>query len=334
MILSYFKLKGVVIIMYLVYDVGGIFIKYALVEADGTIVSKNKTPTPEGYRKTLDEFISVMCGIYEEQKSNVKIDGIAVSLPGQIDIENGIVYGGGALPYLDNVNLGRILSEKCDGLKVALENDAKCAALAEAWIGNAQGCKSAVVVVFGTGIGGGIIMDGKVHHGQDLAAGEVSLWIDSISMEDLSNINPVEELKARDDFMDYPKGLWHNKTSMMYLRKTIAKYKNMDYTELSGEMIYQWAEEGDPYVNVLLENMYLVIAKQLCNIYVILAPEIILIGGGISSRPEFIDGVNRYLSKVRNLSRVFRSMKVDTCKYLNDSNLLGALRNYIQLYEE
>lgn len=318
--------------MYLVYDVGGTFIKYALTDEEGNIQYKDKVPTPDGYENNLESFINVMVGIYREQKKAYGIEGIGISLPGQIDVENGIVYGGGALPYLDQVHLGEMLSEKCDGLKVALENDAKCAALAEVWIGNAKGCKTAAVLVFGTGIGGGIILDGKVHHGQDLVAGEVSLWLDSIQMEELPNIMPVEELSKREDFMDFPKGLWHNKASVMYLRRTIAKYKGLDYKDVSGEQIYEWAKEGDQYINVLLENVYLCIAKQICNIYVILAPEIILIGGGISSRPEFLDGVMRYVDKVKNFSRIFRNIKVDTCKYLNDSNLLGALYNYRQMY--
>lgn len=318
--------------MYLVFDIGGTYIKYALLDTNGNISRKNKTPTPDGYEATKENFLNTLTEIYKEYKNYSKIEGVAVSLPGQIDVEKGLVYGGGALPYLDMAYLGEELSQRFDGLNVALENDAKCAALAEAWIGNAKGCKSAAVIVFGTGIGGGIIFDGKVHHGVDMAAGEVSFWLDSIQMEELPNIKPIEELTAREDFMDYPKGLWHNKASVMYLRKTIARYKGMHYKDVSGEMIYQWAEEGDRYINVLLENVYLSIAKQLCNIYVILAPEIILIGGGISSRPEFFEGVDRYVNQIKNFSRIFRSIKINTCKYLNDSNMIGALYNYKQLY--
>lgn len=318
--------------MYLVYDVGGTYIKYALMDSEGTIHKKGKTPTPDGYESTLEHFVDILSDIYEEYKMIYELEGIAISIPGQIDVEKGIVYGGGALPYLDQIHLGELLSAKCDGIRVALENDAKCAALAEAWIGNAKDCQSAVVIVFGTGIGGGIIVDGKVLHGQDMVAGEVSLWIDSIQMDELPNIKPVEELSEREDFMDFPRGLWHNKASVMYLRKTIAKYKKMDYREVSGEQIYEWAQEGDQYINALLENVYLSIAKQLCNMYVILAPEIILIGGGISSRAEFLEGVMRYVNQIKNFSRMFRNIRVDTCRYLNDSNLVGALYNFKQKY--
>ena len=316
--------------MYLVFDIGGTYIKYAIMDGEGNISFKNKADTPGGYDHTLDEFLEVMCKIYEECKDKAELEGMALSLPGQIDVENGIVYGGGALPYLDKINLSELLSEKCDGLPVALENDAKCAALAEVWIGNAKDCKSAVVLVFGTGIGGGIVVDGKVLHGVDLVAGEVSFWFDSITMEEVAHIKPFEELESRDEFFNYPRGLWHNKASIMGLRKIVASHKNLSYEEVTGEKIYEYVNEGDTYVSALLENTYLSIAKQLCNLYVILAPEIILIGGGISSRKEFFDGIMRYVDKLKKFAQVFRSMKVDTCKYLNDSNLIGALYNFLQ----
>ncbi len=307
--------------MYLAYDVGGTFIKHALINENGDIQQKGKAPTPYEGEDLLDQFISILVNIYKDYKVENHIEGICVSLPGQIDVENGIVYGGGALTYLDEVHLGKLLQDKCDGINVALENDAKCAALAEAWVGNAKGCKTAVVIVFGTSIGGGIILDGKVHHGQDLVAGEVSMCLDNIQIDDLP--------------MNIPKSLWHNKVSLICLRKTIAKYKGLDYKDVGGEQIYEWANAGDQYINALLENIYLSIAKQICNIYLILAPEVILIGGGISSRPEFLDGVKRYVNQVKKFSKtnVFRNIKVDTCKYMNDSNLIGAFYNYKLLYE-
>ena len=319
--------------MYLSIDVGGTFIKYAIMEPDGSIITKDKTPTPGGYEHTKEEFYSVLDQIYKSLKEQFDLQGICVSLPGQIDVEKGFVYGGGALPYLDGVYLAKELSQMCDGLNVSLENDAKCAALAEAWIGNAKDCKTAVVVVFGTGIGGGIVLDGKVHRGHNMVAGELSFWLDHISMEDIPHMKPTEELVNREDFLNYPKGFWHNKVSIMYLRKTIATYKGMDYRDVTGEMIYTWAEE-DTYIRTLLEHTYLSIAKQLCNLYVILAPEVILIGGGISERKDFFEGIMKYVNRIKKMSNIFRGIHVDTCKYLNDSNLIGALRNYQQLFEE
>lgn len=327
--------------MYLVFDIGGTYIKYGVSDAEGNITDKDKKPTPSGFkltdtrlRGTTEMLVDILGGVYDEYNAKYDIDGIALSIPGQIDIHTGMVYGGGALTYLHEVNLGELLKERCDGKNIALENDAKCAALAEAWIGNAQGAKAAAVIVFGTGIGGGIIIDGKVHHGVDLIAGEFSWWIDTIRPKELANINtPFEEMQKREDFLNFPSGLWNGTASMMAVRKTVAAYKNMHYDDVTGEMVYEWAAEGDKFIISVLEESYLSIAKQCMNIHLLLAPEVILLGGGISANPLFYDGVMRYINKLKNMTNIFRSVNVKTCKYLNDSNMIGAVRNYQQLYE-
>ena len=63
-------------------------------------------------------------------------------------------------------------------------------------------------------------------------------------------------------------------------------------------------------------------------------PEVILIGGGISAEPAFIEGIQRYIDQIKPLSMVFNDIRIDVCKFRNDSNLLGALYNFKQIYEE
>ncbi len=320
--------------MYLVYDVGGTFIKYGLIDADCKITEKGKVPTPAFQEKTVDDFLNAVGKIYDTYKASWDLEGIAMSLPGQIDIERGFVYGGGALPYLDEKNVAELVSRRCGGLKVALENDAKCAALAESWLGNAKGLKTACVIVIGTGIGSGLIIDGRVHHGQDMIAGELSFWIDNIEIDELSKIRPIESLKKREDFLELPKGLWNNRASIMNLRRDVAEHKGLDYEEVSGEQIYEWAAQGDKFVIDTLNTMYLNLAKQLCNLYIVFAPEIFLLGGGVSAQPMFIEGVKYYVEQLKVISKVFRNMKVDRCRFMNDSNMIGALKNYMQKYEK
>ncbi len=79
--------------------------------------------------------------------------------------------------------------------------------------------------------------------------------------------------------------------------------------------------------------MYYNIAWHCCNLYITLAPEIILIGGGISAQPKFMEGIIKYTSKLRRLSYIYERMKIDLCKFGNDSNLIGALFNFLQKYD-
>ena len=90
--------------------------------------------------------------------------------------------------------------------------------------------------------------------------------------------------------------------------------------------------ETDPGVQDILEDMYFNIAWHCCNLYITLAPEIILIGGGITAQPKFLEGIVKYVTKLRRLSYIYDRMKIDLCKFGNDSNLLGALFNFLQKY--
>lgn len=336
--------------MYLVFDVGGTFIKYAIMDQNGKIYEKYKVPTPfqdgeldENGREItpytvdpevgIEAFLNQIDIIYGKYSKEYQITGIALSLPGQVNVNQGIVYGGGGLPYLDRVPLGNLISLRCDNVPVALENDAKCAALAEVWIGNAKDCKDACVLVFGTGVGGGIVIDRKIHHGIGMLAGEMSFVSDGLRMEDLDNLRPLEEVNEENDpDYCYPTCLWTQQASVQALRRKVADAKGLKWQDLNGEQIYEMAEAGDEEVQQILEQMYFNIAWHCCNLYIILAPEIILIGGGISAQPKFFEGIVKYVSKVRRMSHIYDRMKIDLCKFGNDSNLIGALYNFMQKY--
>ena len=97
--------------MYLIFDIGGTFSKYALMKADGTIVDKGKFETKNKEGDTVDDFVDSLVAVYDNYKTYTVIEGISMSLPGQIDVENGIVYVGGALPFLHKVKLGKLMSD-------------------------------------------------------------------------------------------------------------------------------------------------------------------------------------------------------------------------------
>lgn len=318
--------------MYLVFDVGGTFIKYAGMTSDGQITEKGKTPTPCQAGDSIDDFINVLTEVYKRFAGIENVEGIAMGLPGQIDVERGIVYGGGALKYLDEVALGQLLSERCDGVPVSLENDAKCAALAEVWMGNAKDAKNACVIVFGTGVGGGIIIDGKVHHGSRMLAGEISYFLDNMTIEDLDKIKPIEPLPIYEAYETNP-FIISSVVSTNALTYHVSKLKKMKPEEVKGEMIYQWVREGDKEVEEILEDFYFKIAKMCCSLYVTIDPDVILLGGGISAEPAFIEGIRKYVDKIKRITKVFNGIKLDVCKYQNDSNLYGALYNFKQKYE-
>lgn len=312
--------------MYLVLDVGGTFIKHALMNEDGEILEKGKTRTPIKEGQGVSDFVEAIGSIYDSYKGNDMLSGMAFSLPGQIDVENGIVYGGGALRYMHEVHLRELLQERCH-VNIAMENDGKCAALAEVWKGNAKDVDDACVMVVGTGIGGGIIHNRKVLHGKRMLAGELSFSVDDMARSDLPKVETIENMETFEAIGRMP-FYFAAKSSTGALCYWFSKKKGLALEDVSGEMIYELMEKGDEDAKEALEDVYFYLAKKCCNLYLAFDPEVILIGGGISTDPRFIEGIRRYVDKIKKLSIVYNEIKIDVCKFRNDSNLLGALYNY------
>lgn len=319
--------------MYLVFDVGGTFVKYGWMTAEGEILEKGKFPTNARVKIEPEEFVEKIGKVYDEFKKKGEVEGIAMDLPGQIDIENGIVHGGGALPYLDKAPVGPMISKRCDNVRVSLENDGKCAALAEVWLGNAKDVQNAVVMVIGTGIGGGVIVNRRVLHGSRMIAGELSYMLDNMDRHQLDGLGSVKEMSSLDEiYRKYSFFLSASASTCSTCYKA-ARLMDMPIEDMTGEMMYEIAASGNEEMQELLEDFYFSIAKSCINLYAILDPDVILIGGGISAEPKFVEGIKKYVEKIKATDPIYRGLKIDTCKFQNDSNLYGSLYNFKQMYE-
>lgn len=295
--------------MYLVFDIGGTFLKYAIMDKDGNIISKDKTPSK---KEGINEFLDQLQSIYEENK---EVEGIALSVPGQVDIQKGIIYNGGALTFLHECHINDELSKRCDNKPVAVENDGKCAGLAESAIGAAKDVNDAVVLVFGTGVGGAIIKDKHVHHGSRMIAGELSfLMTDACTSPDHIR-------------------MWaQNGGSAVGLSMKLDHLKGQPKGTYNGEKLFELASQGDKEANEVLEEFYFGVAKKIYDLQYIMDPDVFCIGGGISEQPAVVEGINHYVDLINENSFQITKPKVVRCKYNNDSNLIGALFNFLQLH--
>lgn len=113
---------------YLVFDAGGTFTKYALMDENAEILEKDKVPTPDYRTKTKEDYYAVLDGVVEKYRN--RIEGIAISMPGMLDNKDGYCVTAGYLAYLAGSTVGTELSKRY-GIPVSVENDGKCAALAE-----------------------------------------------------------------------------------------------------------------------------------------------------------------------------------------------------------
>ena len=142
---------------YLVIDIGGSFIKYALMDEAYYVMMTDQLPTPKEGR---DELVEALGKLYDRFAG--EIDGMAIAAPGIIDSRKGYFYTGGALRYNEGFAMKEALLKRCP-TKIHIENDGKCAAMAEAELGCLSDVENGVVLVLGTMIGGGIIKDGKLY---------------------------------------------------------------------------------------------------------------------------------------------------------------------------
>ena len=293
--------------MYLIFDIGGTHSKYALMDGKAEILEKGKFDT---VRTNREDFVKSLENVVEKYQD--QISGIGLSMPGFIDSEKGFMINGGSLSYIKNWPIVDELSKRF-GKKVTIENDARCAALAEYWQGNLKEYKNSVTLVLGTGIGGAIMIDGKIYRGSDLVAGEFSFILTNIMAG-----RKVENSMCA--IASVPK-----------MVGKVAERLNLTKEKANGEYVYSLAENGDEIALGEIRSYLSIIAFLIYNLNLVLNPEIFAIGGGISRQ----DLTHKILKE--ELEKIYDSMgldlkipKVTNCKFFNDANLIGALYKHIK----
>ena len=289
-------------------DVGGSSIKYAMIDSELSLSEYGKVSTPY---EDIEAYLSCLTDIYLKFEGRVK--GISLSVPGIIDSANGICINAGNLHYADGLHLVRELEERCH-VQVAIMNDAKSAALAESTWGALADCKNSVVIVLGTGIGGAFIKDGEVYMGSHFAAGEFSYI----------NINKD---------VDFPNSMLWEEGGNQRLLSMAACARGLDSSDVSGEDVFRWIEEGDASVIPVLNQFTRTIARLIINLQFILDPDRFAIGGGISRQPKLLEFINKNLEYYySNYPSSIQKAEVVTCKYFNEANLIGAYSNFLKTF--
>lgn len=290
---------------YLVIDVGGTFTKYALMDRAGKFLEKGKFPT---VKTSSSDFLESICQL---QAAYPTVEGIALSSAGVIDSKDGIMRNGGSLDFIENLAIADILEERCH-IPVTVENDAKCAALAELWQGSLADCQNAVAMIIGTAVGGAVIVDRKVLNGKDLLAGEFSYILTDSS-----------------DSLNWRKNFAIN-GGLPALIEAVADQKNLSLDQVSGELIFDWAKAGDRETLRSLRDYCHLLASQLVNLHFIVNPDRFAIGGGVSEQSLFIRLIQEEIDKlIASYPFPVAKPEVVSCQFHNDANLLGAL--YVHL---
>ncbi len=283
----------------LVFDIGASAIKYGVWNNE-EIVEKGSIVTPS----TCKEMKTSLLQIKQKFTEQYRIIGVAISSPGAVNQKKGIVEGASAVPYLHDFEINLELTELF-GCPISMENDANCAALAELWKGAAKGMKDVIFVVVGSGIGGSVIVDGKIHQGKHLFGGEFGYML----------LNRDETFSTL--------------ASPVHMAKRYAARMNLPSREINGKEVFELAEQGNEVAIDETEKFYYSLAQGIYNLQYSYDPEKIIIGGGVSAKADLIPHLQRKFSEILEKVQIAKLVPdIAICQFKNDANLIGAVYNY------
>lgn len=285
-----------------VFDIGGTAVKYGL-WLEEKMVETSTFDTPS----TWIEMTSQLLDIFETFKSKQTITGVAISSPGAVNLELGIIEGISAVPYIHHFPIIKSL-EKLFNCAVSIENDANCAALAEVWQGNARKVESCLFIVIGSGIGGALMLNQQVIRGYSLFGGEFGYML-------MNETQTFSELAS----------------PVVVARNYGEKY--LSNPMLTGKELFELADEGDYRAKQEIDKMYDVLARGVVNLAVSFNPEKILIGGGLSSRSDLLISLEKKVDNYRKkIKATDLKIPLGVCKFNNQANLIGAVAHFNNIY--
>jgi len=301
---------------YLALDIGGTFIKYAIMDREGRFLKQGKVAAQTA---SEEETLASLESVHQEVGDD--FEGVAISMPGRIDTGKGIAHTGGSFRWVLNYPAAERYGAVF-GKPATIANDGKCAAFAESWKGALSDVSSGCVLVLGTGIGGGIVLNNEVWMGATGGAGELSAFVTSFNAAKrgigFSNLN----------------ALWAGRVSASAISGQYAFAKGLDHAD--GVMLFDAYEQGDKDAREILAEFGYQCAAGILSLQSVLDLPRYAIGGGISARPETTQIISDAVDELFDPNGDFLPFgkpEIVTCKFGNEANLIGALAFHLRARE-
>jgi len=267
-------------------DVGATKVLCALVRLDGRIISSRKEPT---VRKDAVSLVSQISRLIKDRSrlsslDEISIKGVGIAVPGIVESKTGVVVWAPNLPGWHDLPLEKMLSEDfCIRIPVFVEDDRVASILGEQWLGSARGIKNAIYIIIGTGIGAGILVDGKPYKGS-MVAGAIG-W-----------------MLLGKDFMNqvYDAGcLEHSASGPNIARRAIERVRKgagtvmmamvgNEVDQITSEIVFEAARKGDKIALDVVKETAQYLGIAVSNVVSILNPEIVVIGGGVGEASDLL----------------------------------------------
>ncbi|MBQ7519782.1 MAG: ROK family protein [Clostridia bacterium] len=297
--------------MILCIDIGGTAVKLGLLDREGQIHARLEVPTSQGRlpNPTLDAALQGAEKLVAEEKP--RLEGVAVSAAGQIDSSRGVVAGSnGKLPGYEGSRIKETF-EALYHVTTHVLNDANAAALGECFLGAGRGCRDVLMVTLGTGVGGGLVLGGKLYGGSRGLAGELghfTLYQDGVPCS----------CGKRGCYESYAA------TTALVRRAGVE----------NGRVLFDRVRAGDAEMKKALDGWLDDVAAGLTGLVHIFNPELVLVGGGVSAQEELL--IKPLRQKVRGgvMPRFGERLRVERATLGNDAGMIGALRWWLDQEED
>lgn len=299
-------------------DIGGTTIKMGFFETNGKLIDKweIKTNTTNGGTYILSDIAKAIDNkLAQEAISKDEIQGIGVGVPGPVR-ENGVVnrcvnLGWGVLNVAEELTA-------LTGVLVRVGNDANVAALGELWQGGAKGCRDAVMVTLGTGVGGGIIIDGRIvagFHGAGGEIGHITVNPDEIEACNCGQYGCLEQYTSATGIVRMAKRKLAKSDDKSALRK---------YEPLTAKDVFDEAKAGDELALELVDELGEILGSALSNLACVVNPETIVIGGGVSKAGAIlIDTIQEHFKETA--FHALKETRFELAKLGNDAGIYGSM---------
>jgi glucokinase len=316
-------------------DIGGTNLVVGSVAEDGSALhalGSEPTQAEAGETDVLDRLIALAKRTIDQTRRDLpgaEIIGIGVGAPGPLDTKSGIVLLTPNLGWV-NVPLRRIIHDRL-GLPAALDNDANCAVLGEWWRGAARGTRNAIGITIGTGIGGGIIADGKLYHGASDCAGEIGhTTIDTEGRRcKCGNYGCLEAYASGPNI-----ALRACEEIEAGAVSRLASYVNGELGKITAQTVYQAAHDGDDLALEVVNDTAKFLGAGIGNLVNIFNPEVVVVCGGVTLAGDRLFVPLRREVARRAFKPAVAVCRIVPCELSGTAGVYGAAKVFLDRAEE
>ncbi len=302
-------------------DLGATNLRAGLVGGQGEVIATVQTRTPQEGPAAVVEAIAQLV---EELKSRVgRVPRrMGVGVPGPLSVAEGIVHAPPNLPGWREVPLRALLEERL-GIRVVLENDANAAAVGEWWRGAARGARHALYITWSTGIGGGLIVDGRLYRGASDTAGEIG----HITVDPLGPLCPCGR-------RGHLEGIAAGRAIARAAEEALARGEPSilaGQPEITARTVAEAARNGDPMARRVFERAARMMGLAVGSMLNLLNPEVVVIGGGVARSWDLVEGPLVEAARRSAFPVPFQAARIVPAALGEEAGLVGA--GYVALYQ-